>query len=52
MTSCDNLEGWDEVEGGREVPEGGDIRMPTADSCGYDRNNTILESNYPPIKNK
>ena len=29
----DNLEGWDGVEGGREVQEGGDIRIPMADSC-------------------
>ena len=29
---CDNLEGWDEVVGGREVPEGGDICVPMADS--------------------
>ena len=32
---CDNLEGWDGVGGGREVQEGGDIRVPVADSCGY-----------------
>ena len=25
--------GWDEVEGGREVQEGGDVCMPMADSC-------------------
>ena len=30
---CDNLEGWDGVRGGREVQEGGDICIPTADSC-------------------
>ena len=29
----DNLEGWDGVEGGREIQEGGDICIPTADSC-------------------
>ena len=29
---CDNLEGWDGVGGGREVQEGGDIRIPVADS--------------------
>ena len=29
----DNLEGWDGVEGGREVPEGGDICLPMNDSC-------------------
>ena len=28
---CDNLDGWDGVEGEREVQEGGDISM--ADSC-------------------
>ena len=30
---CDNLEGWDGVESGREVLEGGDIYIPMADSC-------------------
>ena len=25
--------GWYRVEGGKEVPEGGDICIPTADSC-------------------
>ena len=30
---CDNLEGWDGVRGGKEVPEGGDICIPLADSC-------------------
>ena len=30
---CDNLEGQDEVGGGREVQEGGDICVPMADSC-------------------
>ena len=30
---CDNLEGWDEVGGRREVQAGGDICMPVADSC-------------------
>ena len=29
---CDDLEGWDGVEGGREVQEGGDICIPMADS--------------------
>ena len=28
----DNLEGWDGIGGGREVHEGGDICVPTADS--------------------
>ena len=30
---CDKLEGWDRVEGGREVQEGGDICISAADSC-------------------
>ena len=30
---CDNLEGWNRVEGGREGHEGGDICIPMADSC-------------------
>ena len=30
---CDNLEGWDGVGDGREAQEGGDIRIPVADSC-------------------
>jgi len=29
---CDNLEGWDGVEGGREVQERGDICIHMADS--------------------
>ena len=29
----DNLEGWDGVGDGREVPEGRDIFLPMADSC-------------------
>ena len=29
---CDNLEEWDEVGGGREVQEEGDICIPMADS--------------------
>ena len=29
----DNLEGWDEVGGEREVQEGGDICLSIADSC-------------------
>ena len=32
---CDDLEGWDGVGGGREFPGGGDICIPTADSCWY-----------------
>ena len=30
---CDNLEGWDGLGGGKEVQEGGDIRIPVADLC-------------------
>ena len=30
---CDNLEGWNGVGSGREVQEGGDICIPTANSC-------------------
>ena len=30
---CETLEGWDGVEVDRKVQEGGDICMPTADSC-------------------
>ena len=29
----DNLEGWEEVGGEREVQEGGDICLSIADSC-------------------
>ena len=32
---CDNLEGWDGMGDGREVPEGGDIYIPMADSWCY-----------------
>ena len=30
---CINLEGWDGEGDGREVQKGGDISIPTADSC-------------------
>ena len=30
---CINLEGWDGEGDGREVPKGGDICIPMADSC-------------------
>ena len=30
---CDYLEGWDRVEGGREIHKEGDICVPMADSC-------------------
>ena len=32
LVLCDNLEGWDEVQGGMEVQEGGDMCIPMADS--------------------
>ena len=50
-------EGWNGppkgVGGWREVQEGGDIGMPMNESCRcMAETNTILESNYPPIKKK
>ena len=33
LALCGNLEGWDQVGGGREVQEKGDIDIPMADSC-------------------
>ena len=30
---CDNLEEWDELGGGREGQERGDICIPMTDSC-------------------
>ena len=33
MVPCDNLEGWDEVGGGRDLQERRDICIPMADSC-------------------
>ena len=33
MVLCDDLEGWDGGWSSREVPEGGDISIPMADSC-------------------
>ena len=30
---CDNLEVWDGEGDGKEVPEGGDMGVPMADSC-------------------
>ena len=30
---CVNLEGWDGEGDGKEVPKGGDICIPMADSC-------------------
>ena len=40
---CDNQQGWDGEGDGREMQEGGDIRIPMADSCWYlAENNKIL----------
>ena len=40
---CDNLEGWDEEGGGRDIQEGGDTDIPVADSCSWLAEiNTIL----------
>ena len=48
---CDNLEMLHGVRGGRKVQVGGAVCIPTADSCWcIAETNTILQSNYPPIK--
>ena len=48
---CDNLEGWDGVQDGREIQGGGGICIPVTDSCWcMTETNTILWSNYLPIK--
>ena len=40
---CNNLEGWDEKEGGREVQKRRDICIPKAHSCRcLAETNTIL----------
>ena len=39
---CDNIVGWDGVESGRVVHEGGDICIPMADSCCMAESNKIL----------
>ena len=31
--ACINLEGWDREGGGREFQKGGDICIPTTESC-------------------
>ena len=47
---CGDLDGW-EGGRGREVQEGGDICIHTADSLCYTaETNTTLLSNYTPIK--
>ena len=33
LVLCNNLEGWEWAEGGRETPEGGDTCTPMVDSC-------------------
>ena len=40
---CGDLDGWDGVEGGREVQEGGDICIHIADSlhCTAETNTTL-----------
>ena len=42
---CDNSEGWSGMEGGREIHEGGDIRVPKADSYCYmaETNTTVVK---------
>ena len=48
---CDDLEGCDGEWGGREAQEGGDICVHMDDShCSGAETNTILESNYTPIR--
>ena len=39
---CDNIVGWDGVESGKEVLEGGDIYIPMTDSCCMAESNKIL----------
>ena len=51
LVLCDNLEGWGGEGGGRVVQERGDVYMPMTDSYWYmEKNITILQTNYPPIK--
>ena len=50
---CDDLEVWDGGRGGTKAQEGRDIciLILTADlHCCMEETNTILQSNYPPIK--
>ena len=50
---CNNWHGWDGVGDGREVQEGEDICIPMSDWCWcMAETNTILWSDYPPIKNE
>ena len=32
---CGNLEGWDMVEGGKEIQDGGDVCIPMAGLCCF-----------------
>ena len=49
---CDSLKGWGGEGGRRKVQEEGDVCIPMADSCCYmAETNTVLQSNYPLIKN-
>ena len=46
---CDNLEGWVGVGGGKEVQEGGHIRLPMADfvlMCGRNQHNIVKKLSY------
>ena len=46
---CDNLEGWVGVGGGKEVQEGGHIRLPMADfvlMCGRNQHNIVKQLPY------
>ena len=48
---CGDLDGWDGVLDGKEVQEGRDIRLSTADSlCPMAETNITLYSNYTPTK--
>ena len=47
-----NLDGCNGVGGGKKVQEGGVICILMADSCWcMAETNTVMQSNYPPIKN-
>ena len=52
-TECQLRTIHDNLGGGRELQDRGDIRILTTDSRGYMAGtNTVLQSNYPPIKKK
>lgn len=51
LVFCDNLERWDGE--GKEAQEGGDICVIMTDSrCYMAEPNTMLQSNFQPIKKK